>query len=233
MDISISYDLVAGTVVAFCCAVIAVGLDLQDGIRAQLGRLANTSVLNVWPGRFILLGWGLFDAVMYLIIINHKEWAKNTFHFDVDQNKIVAGLAIGISAVLIIRSKLAKVGNVEIGGELAYLWSRAYVLDAVNAVRVQKRIKYLNRYGAVTKAIQQYPSFFTDLEGWLTQRLLGLPDIKPRVEAQIGEIKKQAQPSPDQDASARLYLVGVVLDFFGHTELDSFARTVGISVPQP
>lgn len=226
----ISVGLIAGSFIAFALATVAVAIDVQDTIRARLGQLANTSILSVPQGWLMIVAWGLFDAVLYLVIVAHPEWARNTFLFDVDQNKVMAGVAVGISAVFVIRSKLAKVGNVELGGEFAYLWSRAYVLDAVTRAKVQKRIANEKRYGLFAENIAKYPSLFTDLSNWLIARADGKPDeVKSRIGVQVGEIRKNAKPVPenaDQDPNARKYLFGVAMDFFTPAEIDALVASL-------
>ncbi len=228
---SISAGLLGGLIVAFAAAVAAIGIDLQDAVKAQLGELANTSVLKVPQGWVVLIAWGLFDAGLYLAIISHPAWASNTFGFSVSDNALSAGLAVGISAVFLIRSKLAKVGTVEVGGEYAYLWSRAYVLASVNSVRTQKRMLALRRYDPITIDLASYPTLFSDLESWLRQLAPGMPSASPKIVAQIDEIKRQTSGAPDRDANARKYLIGLTIDFMGPANLDKFAAASGIKIP--
>src|SRR3954466_705940 len=97
--------LLAGSAIALACAVIAVGTDLQDSVTGRLGALANTSVLQCWQGWASLLGWGAFDAAMFHLVLLNPVWASETFHFKVDDNLAWTGLVVGVSAIVIIRSK--------------------------------------------------------------------------------------------------------------------------------
>ncbi len=99
--------LAGGTVVAFCCAFIAIAVDLQTAVKAELGGLADTSVLLCRWGWIIAVGWGGFDAVMFLVVEDHRQWASGTFGFKVDDNQLWTGLVVGVSAILVIRSKIA------------------------------------------------------------------------------------------------------------------------------
>lgn len=226
----VSIGVFAGSAVAFGLAAVAVGFDVQDTVRARLGELANTSVLMTWQGWAVLFGWGLFDALLYFYIINNPQWATNTFNFDVAGNKVWAGAVVGVSAVLIIRSKLAKIGSVELGGEFAYLWSRAYVLDAVNGVRVQKRIENEKQYASAARDISKYPSLYTELAAWIDDRSKGKSEAaRALIMAQMSEIKRQAKPSPadaDQDPNARKYLFGLAIDYFKPAEIEAWDATV-------
>lgn len=232
MDVTTT-ELAIGMFVAFGAAVFAVGVDLQQTIKTQLGKKADTSVLAVREGWMILLGWGVVVALMYLYVLHHKEWAKTAFGLDVGRDSLLAGLAVGLSAVLIIRSKLAKVGTFEIGGELAYLWSRAYVVKAVNQVRMQKRDSAVNRYQSVVDDIAGNPELFSKLEEWMIEAAKPMDDIAPAMKEQIDTLKNGAvNGQPDKDPKARKYLVRVALDYFSVSGLDSFAKANGIK-PTP
>jgi hypothetical protein len=226
-------QLVLGTLIAFACAVVAVAIDLQDAVRARMGGFANTSVLLCWQGWLALGFWGLFDAIMYHVILHNKEWASRTFGFTVEENLLWTGLAVGLSAVIVIRSKLAKIGNVEIGGEFAYLWSRAKVLDAVNRRRIDKKQKC---QGGKTKDaiadIVAYRTLFTDLEVHLRELARGRPDISAAVISQIDDLRKTyiktGDPDPDktinENKRAREYLVNIALDYFGHRDFRRWTK---------
>jgi hypothetical protein len=173
------------------------------------------------------------------VILNNKEWASNTFGFKVDQNLLLTGLAVGLSAVFVIRSKLAKVGTVEIGGEFAYLWSRAKVLDAVNKRRIRKKNQCLG--GKVTEAIadtKKLPTLFTDLEQHLRELARGRPDISATVISQIDDLRKTYIKTNDPDPGktmneterAREYLVKIALDYFGDREFKRWAESNQIPI---
>src|SRR5712692_8841114 len=174
-------SLVLGAAIAFACAAVAVAVDLQNTVRKVLGGFANTSVVLCLYGWLAICAWGLFDAVMYLVILDNKEWASNTFGFTVDKNPLWTGLAVGVSAVFVIRSKLGKFGSIEIGGELAYLWSSAKVLDAVNKRQIVKKEQCLAKFKAAIDNIGALPSFFADLEAYLRARATGRRDISAKV----------------------------------------------------
>lgn len=229
--------LAGGTVVAFCCAFIAVAVDLQTAVKAELGGLADTSVLLCRWGRIIAVGWGGFDAVMFLVVEDHRQWASGAFGFKVDENHVWTGRVVGVSAILIIRSKLAKVGSVEVGGEWAYLWSRAKVIDAVNRRRVAIKDDWRRRFAPAVRNIDRYPELFTDLESRLLDLLAGRPGIRAAVTAQLSELRRQHVPpgdaAPDRTINetvrARSHLVSVALDYFGYTEIESWARQHGVT----
>jgi hypothetical protein len=197
-----------------------------------------TSIFTCWQGWLSLAIWGIFDAGMYHFILNHREWASSTLGFAVDQNLLGTALAVGVSAIVVIRSKLAKVGTFEVGGEWAYLWSRAQVLDAVNKKRITKKTGWERRFKTAAEATKNVPMFFTDLEVYVKGLLQGRPDIKQTVTDQIVDLRKQYIPSGDQDPDstingndrARRYLVSLALDYLGHRVLESWAKANKIAI---
>jgi hypothetical protein len=91
----------SGTAVAFTCAIVAVGTDLQNSVSSRLGALANRSILQSWQGWSSLIGWSAFDAAMFQVVLINPTWASQTFHFDVGNNMPWAGLVVGISAIIV------------------------------------------------------------------------------------------------------------------------------------
>ena len=230
--------LAGGTVIAFCCAFMAVAVDLQTAVKAELGALADTSVLMCRWGQIIAVGWGGFDAVMFLVVQNHRQWASGTFGFRVDENRLWTGLVVGVSAILIIRSKLAKVGGVEVGGEWAYLWSRAKVIDAVNRRRIAIKDDWRRRFAPAVRDVAGCPDFFTDLEVRLLDLVAGRPGIRASIMAQLSDLRRQHIPAGDAtpDATinasvrARSYLISVALDYFGYADIEKWARQHGVAI---
>jgi hypothetical protein len=231
--------LLAGTAIAFGCALIAVGTDLQNSVTSRLGALANTSILQSWQGWAGLVAWGAFDATMFQVVLIDPNWATQTFHFDVGNNVPGAGLVVGISAILIIRSKLFKQGNVEWGAEWIYLWSSAQVLDAVNRHRIAIKRDWERRFPPSASNVAGHPNFFTELETHMTGILHGRPQqTQAALTQEFQRLRANyipaGDPHPDAtingNAAARQYLVSAVLDHVGHTELADWAGAQGIPI---
>ena len=231
--------LLAATAIAFVCALIAVGTDLQNSVTSRLGALANTSILQSQQGWWSLLGWGAFDAAMLQIVLINPTWATQTFHFDVGKNLLWAGLVVGISAIIIIRSKLFKQGNVEWGVEWIYLWSSAQVLDAVNRKRIRIKGHSEGRFRPFASDLGQYPNFFTDLETHMLGILQGKSQqTQAAVTQEFAQLRAKYIPAGDQNpnatinnnAPARRYLISVVMDHIGHTDLVTWALAQGMQI---
>ena len=232
-------QLLLGTAIAFACALIAVGTDLHDSVTGRLGNLANTSILQTWQGWASLVAWGAFTAAMFHIVLINPTWASETFHFTVDNNLAWTGVAVGISAIIIIRSKLAKVGNVEWGVEWIYLWSSAQVLDAVNQRRITTKNHWDGKFRPSANDIAKHPNFFTDLETHMISILNGKsPKVQTALTQEFQRIRATLVPAGaanpnaamNGSAPARRYLVSAILDHLGHTELVAWAKIQGITI---
>jgi hypothetical protein len=219
-------DLLGGIAIAFALAFVAIAFDIQDAIKSRLGDGANTSVLTVRQGWLVLVGWSLFDVALYMAALSHPTWARQTFGFDIANNKLAAGVVVGLSAVIVIRSKLAKVSNVELGFEWAYLWSRAYALTSVNRARFQARVQCEGKYFPFALDTTNYPTLFSSLERWLRVRAEDLEQgACLKVKNQIDEIRKRTA-APDHDPDARKYLFGVAFDYLSPREIKDWGDTV-------
>jgi hypothetical protein len=127
----------------------------------------------------------------------------------------------------VIRSKLTKIGSVEWGFEWGYLKSRAKVLDAVNRMRVNKRDRYLQAWDSVIRDVKRYPQYFSRLRTRIFDLLKGRPEIAETVKDQIKQIEdehigKNTPLAIDQNEDARLFLTGIVIDYFGPREIDTW-----------
>jgi len=231
--------LLGGTAIAFVCALIAIGTDLQNSVTSRLGALANTSILQSWQGWSSLVGWGAFDAALLQIVLINPTWASQTFHFDLGKNLLWAGLVVGISAIIIIRSKLFKQGNIEWGVEWMYLRSSAQVLDAVNGKRTDIKRYYEREFRPFANDLGQHPNFFTDLEEHMTEVLRGKSQRTQAAAIQeFARLRAKYIPAGDQNPDATInnsapasrYLISVVMDYVGHADLVTWAHTQGMQI---
>lgn len=231
--------LLFGALIALGCGLVAIGADLQASVRARLGTLANTSILQCWQGCACLFGWGAFSVSMFQIAQLYPEWASKTFHFEVAQNPLATGLLVGVSAVIIIRSKLTKVNDIEWGAEWVYLWSGAQVLDAVNRRRVAIKKALEAKIAPYVTDVAGQPLFFTSLESHVNGLLPGLSaDLQTKMSNELTQLRGNIVPagsaSPDTilNASipARRVLVSVVIDYLGDDELRQWASASGLAL---
>ncbi len=150
-------DSVFGGVIAFLCAAFAVGFDAQTEVGGQLGRRYGTSILRAWPAYVFIIGWGSVDVGFYVAFLFNHDWAERAFNVHVEQNLLLTGVVVGLSAVAIVRTNLATVGSFQIGGEYFYVWSRSFLIDSLNRRRVQARDAFLRHYRSYCETFQVIP----------------------------------------------------------------------------
>jgi hypothetical protein len=176
---------------------------------------------------------------MFHIVLLYPTWASETFHFQVGENLLWTGLLVGVSAVIIIRSKLTKVNNIEWGGEWLYLWSGARVLDAVNRRRITIKQALEAKFAPHIRNLTTLPTFFTDLETHVNLLLPGLdPETRNAINKEIQQLRASfiptGSPNPDDvvngNAIARKVLVSVVIDYLGDRELKEWAASKSLSL---
>jgi hypothetical protein len=190
-------DKTLGCIIAFLCAAIAVGADAQTEVRTRFGQLYDTSIFRTWPAYVFIIGWGMVDVSFFLAFLSNHDWAKRAFGIDVEDNLLWMGVVVGFSAVLIIRTNLATVGSVQIGGEYVYVWTRSFLIDRLNRRRARRRREFLIRFRPFCNDVAAYPKYFISLQQTLTNLAKG--------SAQGTEIMKQltaitANPQSDPTA---------------------------------
>lgn len=165
---------------------------------------------------------GAVDVALYFAFLSNHEWAKRAFNVEVEKNLLWTGLVVGLSAVLIIRTNLATVGNFQIGGEYAYTWSRALLIDILNRTRARARRAFITKYRPPCKDVASYPKYFTSLEDTLKTLAQG-SDFRAEIEQQLATLRKNGN-DPNADAAAREGLTGLVYDYFGPKEVKSWSE---------
>jgi hypothetical protein len=217
------------TGIAFACAAIAVGFDLQSSVARRLGPFANTFVMSAWQGAAAVIAWGAVVAGMLHVVLAHPEWASQTFNFQVSNNLVPTALVVGVSAIMIIRSKLLKVGDVEWGMEWVYLWTSAKVVDAVNRRKIDTKKDYERKFLPVIRDVGKHQRFYTDLEAEMLEVLKGKSlEVQDALKSQLTSVRTKYAVGADKDAmddalnasiDARRYLVSTVIDYLGTDDL--------------
>jgi hypothetical protein len=220
-----SSDAIVGAVLAFICAAIAVGSDAQTEVRARFGRRYGTFILRKFDGYLFILFWGFIDVGFFVAFLYNHDWAKRAFNIEIEQNLIWAGVVVGLSAILIIRTNLATVGGFQIGGEFLYSLSRAALIDRLNRVRVRARRAFIIELKPRIADAAGYPNYFTSLETMLVGLAAGTDKVA-EIEGQLNTIKAGVtNPQvPDTSTTAREALTGLTYDYFGPGEVHSWAN---------
>ncbi len=217
-----------GGFIAFICAAIAIGTDAQTEVRTRFGRVYGTSVFRSLWGYLFIIGWGLINVGFYVAFLYKHDWAQRAFNIDVDKNLLWTGLVVGLSAVLIIRTNLATVGSIQVGGEWAYLWSRSFLIVRLNSKRVQSRREFLTRPGhghqtPCHRDLTGFPAYFDALEDELKSHAKALPQ-EADILQQLKTIRG-TKANPNKDSTARKDLTALFYDYLGPTLFDSWAAS--------
>ena len=212
---------VGGASIAFLCATIAVGANAQTEVKARFGSgLHGTSILLSKPGLLFLAFWGLVDAVFFMVFVNNHDWAKRAFNIEVEDNVLMTVAVVGLSAILIIRTNLATVGSVQLGGELVYSWSRSYLIDQLNRKRVSDRRAFMQRYRSYYRDVAGYPNYLVSLGNTLTN-LAGGSANAAKIKEDFAKLKTEAAANAIE---SRESLTGLVYDYFGPKAVDDWAK---------
>src|SRR5215471_11501347 len=193
-----SVDSVFGGCLAFICAAIAVGSDAQAEIRSRFGRRYGTFILGAREGYLFILAWGIVDVAFYIAFLFNHDWAKRAFNIEIEPNLLWTGIVVGLSAILIFRTNLATINGFQIGGELLYSFSRAYLIDNLNRARLRARREFLAQYRPYFRNTASYRNYFSSLEKVLKDLSAG-SDKSAEIDAQLTGIKAAVAPPGDPD----------------------------------
>ncbi len=214
---------VTGGAISFLFACISIGKDLRDELhRVAQGPRTGTSVFGDEYAWLFMIGWGCVGIAAYCIAENDREWFEKAFNLKLDNNNLIAGLAIGASAVVIIRSNLITVANMPIGGEFFYSFTRARVVFTMNKRRGLVRADFLKDKDKYSLDLKAYPNYFTKMDQYIATIGPPLPTYGS-ITTEIASIKAGSK-TPDQDATSRASLTGVMYDYFGPSEVETWGQ---------
>jgi hypothetical protein len=214
-------DAVLGGLIAFGFAALAVGTDAQSEMRSRFGGRHGTFAPSTGPGLVFIIWWSLVDLAFYIWFLKHHDWAKRAFNVDVEKGTILTGLAVGVSAVLIIRTKLATYNSIPVGFDAFYEWTRSILIDQLNRKRVRMRRTFLGKFKAPCNDIEGLPKYFTSAEKTLKELAAGkaqqaeIQSVMATIRSSVGE--------PDRSSVAREDLTGLFYDYFGPEEVEKWA----------
>ena len=144
-------------------------------------------------------------------------------------NPLLRGLCVGLTVLVLIRSKLSSFKGAEIGGELAYNSGRIWVMQSLNL----RWIKFKNRFnGANLEAALLVPDPHFELRTLEEVRaIIGVQPEEYRVfvESQIRNVQ-QSRPSNPFDPAAVQWqtyyrtLINLALDYAGPDVFSGWTR---------
>jgi hypothetical protein len=181
--------------------------------------------LKDWPGWVFILVWGVVVAVLFRVFLRHHDWAQRAFNVEIGDNLLAAGFVVGLSAILLIRTNLATIGSVQVGGEYAYTASRAFLIDPLNRKRVKARKAFLRRHQEACADAGTYPRLFGEAETHLGALAMGSPH-QATLQSELANLRQSVQASdPNTDSAARRSVIGLFYDYFGPKEVDDWVNS--------
>ena len=223
-------DALLGGLAAFVCSGGTIYADIHQAIKKQIGDYVAATPSATWGGSGVVLLWAMISTFLYFQAINHEDWAKTALPFDLTQNLIFAGITIGLGSISIIQSKLLKFGDKEVGLEFVYIRTKSYALSETNKSRAKYRRKHMNRYKGIANNFAKYPKLFEDIEGFINEMSLTYEKEKKEIiSGQIDNIKSLYATTYDTETNARHSVIGIAIDYIGHSELDSYCRDNNIT----
>src|SRR5271166_1276382 len=193
MNVAQHAPQVVGTLLAFLLAGITVLYDchvsLQDRLKRvpmPIYRIPQAILLAVVCGGIAAVAFQFTDGTGHSVIDNVLGLSQ--------QNPYLRGVCVGLTVLVLIRSKLSSVKGAEIGGELAYNGGRVWVMQALNSKWQTKKSEFNQRNQG--KALDTL-----DYENQLVEQLRQSIRIQPEdfrvfVESQIKNVQ-QNRPKGD------------------------------------
>src|SRR5712691_9706645 len=126
-----NYEIWIGAAEAFFVAFLVVAFDCHNNVSATLQR-ATTPVYMVPLAWLVWTVCGLFAVGAFAFSASAPEdnWVSAALSFG-STNNLYRGFAVGLSILILIRSKVLSAGNSEIGGEYFYNLGRVGILKSV------------------------------------------------------------------------------------------------------
>jgi H+/Cl- antiporter ClcA len=124
-------DYVFGTILAFLCAVAAILVDCHVALTQRLKRVP-IAVLKTPEAWVLCIVCGVVAGIAYHFTSNQG----NTFLdavLGLDQkNPVLRGACVGLTVLVLIRSKVFALKGADVGGEYFYDWGRSWVMQSIN-----------------------------------------------------------------------------------------------------
>ncbi len=183
---------------ALLLASVTVIYDCHVGVQERLKRVPMPIYSTPQAITFALL-CGSFAAIAFEFTDDRGDTLIDSVLGLKQANPYLRGLSVGLTVLVLIRSKLSSIKGAEIGGELLYNGGRSWVMESLNS-RWRKFKSNFNQRNLARALVTP------DYENRLFTELREAIKVKPedfRVFAQ-GQIKsaQQSRPPPPVNAAA-------------------------------
>lgn len=215
-----------GIVLALLLAVITVLYDCHVAVQERLKRVPML-IFRVPAALALSAACGITAAVAFCFTDNNGDTLIDSVLGLKQPNAIFRGAIVGLTVLVLIRSKISSFKGAEIGGELIYNSCRAWVMQSLNAKWRAYKAKF-NELNLATALA--FPDYEGRLQSELRDSLRTQPeDFRNFVESQIKNVL-QNRPTSAFDASKpdwRTYyrtLTTLALDYSGPDVFDGWIQ---------
>ena len=127
----LDYSFLTGIFLAFVLAVIAVLYDCHVAIKQRLKRVPML-IYRVLPALLLSGGCGLMAAIAFCFTDGKGDTLVDSVLGLRQPNPILRGVFVGLTVLVLIRSRISNIKGAEIGGELVYNSGRTWVMRVLN-----------------------------------------------------------------------------------------------------
>lgn len=189
---------VVPTLLALLLASITVLYDCHVGLQDRLKRVPMP-IYSVPQAVLFALACGVVAAVAYRFTDGRGNTIVDSVLGLKQANPYLRGLCVGLTVLVLIRSKLSSFKGAEIGGELVYNSGRVWVMQSLNSKWQEFKSTFYQRNQAKALAVPNY-------ENRLFEELRAIIQVQPEdfrkfVESQITNVQ-QNRPKSAFDAGA-------------------------------
>jgi len=213
---------ILGSLLAFSCAVVSILVDCHVTLAQRLKRVP-ISVARTREAWLLSSACGLVALIAYRFTSNQGTTFLDTVLGLQQRNPILRGAVVGLTILVLIRSKVLSLKGADVGGEFFYGWGRSSVMRALNS----RWRNYKNRY---TSANLDRAFATQDFQNRLLDQLrqaLQVEDEEFRVfvESQMKDVTQNRPADPVDPNSPRWKtyyrtLINLGLDYAGPAVFD-------------
>ncbi len=217
---------IVGSLLALVFAAVTVLYDCHVSIQDRLKRVPMP-IYTTPQAMFLALLCGIVAAVAFTFTTGRGDTLVDSILGLQQPNPYVRGLCVGLTVLVLIRSKISSIKGAEIGGELAYNAGRVWVMQALNTKwrSVKAKFNQRNQSKALTT-----PDYENRLLTELREAIKVQPeDFRVFVESQIKNVQ-QSRPQIAFDANRldwQTYyrtLTNMALDYAGPSVFDGWTQ---------
>ena len=225
--------IIGGTLLALLAAGAATAWDCKTVLAQATGRVPSFMVIH--PGVVILCSLcGIIAALAYNFTDPNGGDVVSTALTLKIANPVWRGVMVGVTILVLLRSKLFNAGNSGFGGEAIYTFFRDIVTASVNARHGIYRNRFLTQNEAAAFAMMNY---FTNLEAEINRSITYCkPEYQQKAKDELKAVKSgqpttaASQADPLWDAYYRA-MTGICYDYCGPEVLQ--AMTGFTRLPRP